>query len=58
MDWYPWGEEALARVSEELERMKGRQKFLSDQVAFSTLRVTVNSRPTVTELSCWVFSAR
>ncbi len=36
-------EEALARVSEELERMKGRQKFLADQVAFSTLRVTVNS---------------
>ena len=34
-------ERELARVTGEIERMKGRLKYLKDQVAFSTLTVTL-----------------
>ena len=33
-------EEQLRRLTEEIERMEGRRKFLADQVAMSTLTVT------------------
>lgn len=36
-------EAELSRVTESIEVMKGRLRFLNDQVAFSTLRVNVNS---------------
>jgi hypothetical protein len=36
-------EAELARVTESIEVMKGRQRYLNDQVAFSTVRVNVNS---------------
>jgi Domain of unknown function (DUF4349) len=36
-------EAELQRVTEAIELMKGRLRYLGDQVAYSTLRVTVNS---------------
>ena len=35
-------EKELARVSEEIERMEGRQRFLASQVAMSTIRIDFN----------------
>lgn len=36
----------LARVTEEIERMKGRLRFLQDRLAFSTITVLFQPRPT------------
>lgn len=36
-------EKELRRLTEELERMEGRQKYLSDQVAMATLRVAFSA---------------
>lgn len=36
----------LARVTEEVERMKGRLRFLQDRLAFSTITVLFQPRPT------------
>jgi hypothetical protein len=37
-------EKELARVTEDIERMEGRLKFLRDQVSYSTITVTFDSR--------------
>ncbi|MDQ3037240.1 MAG: DUF4349 domain-containing protein, partial [Myxococcota bacterium] len=38
-------EQQLARITEELERMRGRQRFLADRIAFSTITVIFRPRP-------------
>lgn len=38
-------EQQLARITEELERMRGRQRFLADRIAFSTITVLFRPRP-------------
>ena len=38
-------EQQLARITEELELMRGRQRFLADRIAFSTITVIFRPRP-------------
>lgn len=38
-------EEQLRRITEELERLRGRQRFLADRIAFSTITVMFRPRP-------------
>lgn len=38
-------EQQLQRITSELERMRGRQRFLADRIAFSTITVLFRARP-------------
>jgi hypothetical protein len=38
-------EQQLHRITEELERLRGRQRFLADRIAFSTITVMFRPRP-------------
>lgn len=38
-------EQQLHRITEELERLRGRQRFLADRIAFSTITVLFRPRP-------------
>jgi hypothetical protein len=42
-------ERELARVTEEIERMEGERRFYDQQVAFSTLTVTLQERAAIVE---------